>query len=327
MPAAALRVRSSPGADPRLEGEGVNRFARIAVALVLAAGCGAGLLTLYRHRISRLEAELQASRLRLGFVERASPLFAAATERSTRDLNAALRWYAERFDSLEQAHPGRFGADLVEREIDLLARDKKATPDDLSLRREFLDSVRRAHAPLARAEHAPLATAAVDGLRVDLIELTPFEEAGRQRLRLTLLLWGAPRREVAGATRAGIDLGLRALGLDYFTGPERRPFAGGRAGAPRIVIDNPERWVPSFPPHATVAVWALERLPHRTRVVEAALEADRRSADGAVDTLTFRFSLPASESWCLPEGAPFEGEVRLVPAEPEAAASARPEGP
>jgi hypothetical protein len=291
-------------------------------AALLAALSGAAWF--HRHETRRLNHDLAHARARVAFAERASHLYGAGDPDTWRGgTEPALAAWIEENDAIEARFPDLHDPDAVAREIDALEASGRLKPDEIALRREFLETARRFHQRLAKGTWNPLDSLAGPGLRLDVMDVSPVTEDGRPRLRIDAILWGAPRVEASArddgkrtSRKAELMFSFQSLALDFVASGGKRPFAGGKSGQPRLFIENPERWVPEFPPQAALAVWHVDPFPHESAEVQVLFTGEIRQPSRRIP-VTFRSSWPSRDAWRLPEGQPFEGEERIVPAEEE----------
>lgn len=299
----------------------MNPLLRIVLlaGLVLAAlvyGIGA-----HTDAVKTLEFDLAKERLRAAFTERTAYTRSLEdTERWANELVSASRWYESEWTNLLNRHPERRAESDVLATMEAQVAAGQMPKQELENRREWYDATQAVHALLSSGRYTPIASAISNGVRLDILGMKRQSYAGRERMRLDVALWGAPRREVlqkndGGATlKRQLDFNFTRLSLEFIDDNEKL-IGGGDTGAPTLVVDHPERWIPQFPPMAALGTYWIEAFPENTATVDLRIAGDIRSPSAGPIPVSFEWRLPVRAEWKVGAGEAFEGEERLLPAE------------
>ena len=303
----------------------MKKLLLVAVPVGLALLVVVMLLGKQRTQADAYEARLERSRLKREFSERAGALRMLPPDRGAewRDEVLALsRWYLDRLQAVKNRHPGEparpSAVEAAEAE-----RKKPFKPDERAQFEDFQKYAESRFALFQKGTYAPVASAVSGSLRLDLvtIEAGPSPQGG-PGLRIDFALWGAPRyqereegREGA-VTRTQVPVALRSLAFRLFDekGKAYGEMTGG--GEPYQKLVDPERFVEDFPPGALFGTWWIELLPREAATVKIELLAEVRGATGVGQPVPFELTLPIPETWKLPPGTAFQGEIRTVEPEP-----------
>lgn len=275
-------------------------------------------LDAHEKQVTDLEYELQLSALRNQYVERSGWVRSIPAEERWRDEFISLnRWYESQWTALHNRFPGRGTVDAVAAAIEAEAA---AGSQNAALKKEFFDHAKGFQKTLASGHYLPIAHHVESGVRLDLLDMKKVVHEGRNALRVDLAIWGAPRQTIEGraqgeATRKMVlDFALRSLSVEFIDDKDKL-IGGGDTGAPEILIDYPERWIPAFPPQAALGTWWIEPMPAETKDVLLTIAGEIRSGATGSMPVNMEWRLPAKEGWKLGEGQAFEGDERVMPEE------------
>jgi hypothetical protein len=300
----------------------------LVVALPVGLAVLAAILffTFTRSASETSDARLARGRLKRDFGERAGAIRAIPPERLPEwqaEVAALSRWYFEELAAIHNRSPG----ETPRRTGVLAAEDEKKGKLKKEEREAIADFQAYADGRLAllrEAKYAPVASALAEGLRLDLVavEPGPAPGAGGPGLRIDFALWGAPRyleRERSGdksVTRNVVSVAFKRIAFQFLdaAGKPYGEMSGG--GEPYQKLVDPERFVEDFPPGALFGTWWIELLPREAATVKIELLAEVRGATGVGHPLPFELTLPIPETWKLPPGTAFQGEIRTVEPEP-----------
>jgi hypothetical protein len=281
------------------------------------------LLDAWRDRGDAFEARLERARLKREFAER-SALARALPPQPVDDWRAEsaslIRWYVEGLAAIRNRHPGEPARPTA---LEAAEAEKKVAEKDRATIKDFQKYADERFEVLRGARYAPLASAVAEGLRLDLLSIQPgpSPDGGGPGLRIDVALWGAPKvlEREAGAgdkatTRTVVPVALRQLSIKLLDdkGGQFGGMTGG--GEPHQKLADGERFVEDFPPAILFATYWLELLPREPRSLEFELSASIRGAGGRERPAVLAVALPIEESWRLPPGVDFKGEVRIGPA-------------
>jgi hypothetical protein len=278
----------------------------VVIGGALLAG-GVYALNAHNAQISKLDYDLQRSRLRAAYMERTSFAYALADGGRWRDeLAATTRWYEAELADLANRHPGQ---------ASVASGDQREGKDEAS------EAVGAVYEKLKSARYAPIASTTSEGVRIDLLALRRATVEGKSRLRLDAVVWGAPRHTTVTKAdgkgtnaKVSLDFTLQKFGFEFLDA-KKKLLGGGDGGPPALLVANPERFEPSFPPQAAVAVWYLDPMPADAATAELVLGAEIRSPGGVPLPVTAKHSLTVESDWRVRDGEKFEGEERTMPEE------------
>jgi hypothetical protein len=278
----------------------------VVIGGALLAG-GVYALNTHNAQVSKLDFELQRSRLRASYMERASFAYSLSDGGRWRDeLAATTRWYEAELADLANRHPGQASP---------------VTADGRDGKDEAAEAVGAVYERLQSARYAPIATTTSEGVRIDLLSMRRALVDGKSRLRLDAVVWGAPRRTTVtkadgkgAAAKLSLDFALQKISLE-FVDAHKKLLGGGDGGPPSLLVGNPERFAPAFPPQAAVAVWYLDPMPAEAASAELVIGGEIRSSGGVPVPVTAKHTLAVEGEWRVRDGEKFEGEERAMPAE------------
>lgn len=293
------------------------------IALLAGAAIAAVLYGINAHQsaVKSLDYELGKERLRASFVERAS--FARSLEDRERwadELHSLTRWYAGEWTDLLNRHPERRDENDVLASMEAQVKSLNMSKNDFENRKEWFDTTSDIYKLITGGHYSPVASGVDSGIRLDVVRIAKARYEGRDRMRLDVAIWGAPRREVAqksgGETvlRRQLDFALSHLEMEFID-DQQKLIGGGSTGAPVLMVDYPERWIPEFPPLAVLGTYWIDAFPENTDIVDLSIRGDIRSTFGPAIPVSFEWNLPARKAWKLGEGEEFEAEERLMPDE------------
>mgnify|MGYP000859525990 FL=1 len=305
----------------------MKRLLAVALPVGLALVVVIVLLGRQRSAADAYEAKLERSRLKREFSERAGALRLLPPDQGAawRDEVLALsRWYVYRLQGVKNRHPDEPPRASP---VEAAEAERKAPfkPDEKAQFEDFLKYAQGRWALFEKGTYAPVASATAGSLRLDLVAIDagPSPQGG-PGLRIDFALWGAPRyqereeKREGAVTRTQVPVALRSLAFKLFDekGKPYGEMSGG--GEPYQKLVDPERFVEDFPPGALFGTWWIELLPREAATVKIELLAEVRGATGVGHPSPFELTLPIPETWKLPPGTAFQGEIRTVDPEPGA---------
>lgn len=295
----------------------------IRLTLVAAALLGVGAFAFRSHTESmrRFEHDLARERLRAAYVERAAWIRSLSDGERYRDEFAQLaRWYKAEWNDISNRFPELQGPGaLAEMEAQVAAG--KMAREELANRREWYDATKAVHQLIEQGNYDPLLTSTTNGVRLDVVGMRRENYEGKSRLRLDVVAWGAPRREIVQKVDRGMagseaqvkfsaDFDFRRLILEFID--EQQKLVGGtEGGAPVIVVERPERWFPQFPPMAVIGTYWLDPFPDKTASVSLRVATEVKSPWSAPLPAFYEWRVPARPEWRVRTGESFDAEERL----------------
>jgi hypothetical protein len=297
----------------------MKKLLAVALPFGLAVLAAILIVSTMRARQDAADARLERARLKRDFTERAQAAKAVAPERPAdwqAEVVALSRWYFGELQAVRNRHPGepprQGGVEAAEAEQQ--GKLKKEQKEQLQDFQRYADS---RLALLRDGSYTARASAAVEGLRLDLVAVEPGKGPdGAAGLRIDFALWGAPRyveRERAGdrtVTRSVIPVAFKRIAFSFLDPSGKLYGEMSGAGEPYQKLADPERFQDDFPPGVLFGTWWVELFPREAAKAKLEVAVDVRAPSGAVRPATFQAELPVPEAWKLPPGATFQAEVR-----------------
>lgn len=291
----------------------------VIIGVVLVAGAYFA-LDAHDKQVTELAYDLELASLRGQYVERAGWVRSIESTERWRDEFVSLnRWYDAQWTALHNRFPGRSTSEAVLAGIEAESL-AGAKPQETALKKEFFEHTLAFHKLLSGGRYVPIDHHVSNGVRIDLLDMKKETHDGQRALRVDLVIWGAPREtiesKVQGETmkKVVLDFALNALSLEFIDEKDKL-IGGGDTRGPEILIDYPERWVPSFLPQAAIATWWIEPMPQATKTVLLKIDGAIRSGAVGAMPVNMEWRLPARDGWKLGEGQAFEGDERVMPEE------------
>jgi hypothetical protein len=291
----------------------------VAFPVGLAVVAGILLFTSSRSAAEAADARLERARLKRDFTERAQAAKMIAPDRIPEwqaEIAALSRWYFDELTAIRNRHPGEpprpsgVQAAKEDEKGNRKKEDQEAIADFQAYAESRLQLLRE-------GKYAPVASTFAEGVRLDLLAVTPGASPGAgPGLRIDFALWGAPRyleRERANdrtVTRNVVPVAFKRIAVRFLdpAGKLYGEMSGG--GEPYQKLTDPERFVDDFPPGMLFGTWWVELFPREAATAELEVAVDLRAPSGAVRPATFQARLAVPEAWKLPPGATFQAEVR-----------------
>lgn len=287
----------------------------------------------HNDTVARLEFEKGHEALRSAYVERAGWMRSIANEDRYRDELVSLnKWYDASLADLHNRFPGRFVEDAPLKELEAQKAAGQLKAEDFNLKKEFFDLTKTFSDLIASGRYSPVLTSVSNGVRLDVVGVKREPHEGRQALRVDVVAWGAPRREISQRSDSGksvtsrmqLDFALKELNLEFTTmeqpknpkaQPEEKLYGEFKAGAPTMTVEYPERWLPAFPPQAALMTYWIEPMPREATSVTWKLSGEVRSPSGGPLPFVAEWKVTPQADWQLKEGEKFEAEERVMPEE------------
>jgi hypothetical protein len=273
-----------------------------------------------RARTESADARLERARLKRDFTERAQAAKAVPADKPAEwqaEVAALSRWYFEELQGIRNRHPGEparpNGVQAAEEEQK--GKLKKEQREQLEDFQKYAES---RLAVLKEGKYTVVASAPAEGLRLDLLAIESGKSPeGTPGLRIDFALWGAPRyveRERTNdktVTRSVVPVAFKRIAFDFVDPAGKVYGAMNGAGEPYQKLSDPERFVDDFPSGVLFGTWWVEPFPREAATVKLDLDADVRQPSGAVRPALFTVTMPVPETWKLPPGTAFQGEVQI----------------
>ena len=287
---------------------------RLLLPLVVAGVVVLAGVALLSRRSDAAAYRLGLEELRRELVERSVVARGLAGPAGAGEAGALLRWWFERLDALRSRHPGSRGS----------PRPLEGSPGAAEWRR-FAENRLAA----LRAGYQPVASGVDQGVRLDLLSITPGEhpDTHERMLRIDFALWGAPRkleRDGEGAAGRGerqalrvvVPAGFRQLAFRFASAAGKAYGEMTGSGEPYRILKDPERFAEELPVGVALGTWWVEPFPREAAKVEVAVGVQVQGTSAASLSPSFGFELAVPEAWQLRPGEAFKAETRELPPEP-----------
>jgi hypothetical protein len=287
-------------------------------ALIVAAAVVG--VNYHNEQMNRLQLEAGRAKLRAEFVERVGVVNAASqADRHHEELSKLVKWYDAQLADLNNTFPGFHDPDAALNEMKAEVAAGRLKSEEMATKKEWYDETKNLYDAIEHGKYEAMVTGVQEGMRVDLLSLKRATYEGKSRLRMDVVVWGAPRREVVTQIRGGqeahakmqLDMGFRSVDFEFIDEKEKL-VGGGSTGAPTMTVEYPERWIPDFPPEASLMIWYLDPFPAETKTVDLKLGGEVRSQWNAPAPFTQEWKLVAQPDWLIRPGEKFEGEERVM---------------
>lgn len=298
-------------------------MSKIIVAILLGGALVAGVIGAvgaHNDEVARLQLEADRQRLRAEFVERSGAINAASDlDRHREELATLVKWYDSGLATIYNQFPGLHDPDAPMKELQAQVAAGKLKAEDLATRKEFYDETKSLYDSIEKGHYEALATTVLEGIRIDILGIKRATYEGKSRLRMDVVLWGAPRRQVAtkieqgrdARTKPELDFAFHGLDMEFIDEDETL-LGGGNAGGPSMLIDYPEHWIPDFPPQVALAIWYFDPFPAGTKTLDLKMNAEVKSPTASAFPITNEWKLVAQPDWLIRPGEKFEGEERTM---------------
>ncbi|HTT70429.1 MAG TPA: hypothetical protein VMG32_04330 [Anaeromyxobacteraceae bacterium] len=292
---------------------------RLLVPIVIV---GVVLLIAIAQIARRSEAEairLARVELRREMLERATVARGAPGPSGAEEARAALRWWFEAVDGLKM----RFPRAALEGSALKVVAGKGGEGEAEAWRAYAMERL-----AALRAGYTPLLSAVEEGLRLDVLSVSPGEnpETHERGLRIDFALWGAPRRlerDASGAAAAAhptlrvvVPVAFRQLAFRFTSEAGKAYGEMTGNGEPYRLLADPERFSAELPTGVALGTWWVEPFPREAARVEMAVGLQVQGMTSAALAPSFRWELPVPDAWKLREGEVFRAETREAPQEP-----------
>ena len=285
------------------------------VYLILLAGIFVSSYAIYM-RVSETAAEarraVDAEKLRNQYLERVGWMRTLPDAKTYQDeLRPFLRDYFAQVDELVKKynlnpHFDDFQQSLSKREA--AEKSSGSASTDPTPGKILYDRTALTFTQMHDGQYQPMSTATDKGLRLDIVSADLKREAGNQ-IVFSLVLWGAQReiREDKGNhTQKMVALvGFDAVWKIYDA--KNKLIAEVHAGDPGTRVDNPERFIPVFPPQMLLAEYKMDRIPAEAERMDMTVDVSARASWGSSQHATFNYSMPVAREWKLAPGEVWQG--------------------
>lgn len=270
-----------------------NTIAFIVAILAIVAGAGFLILGL-QERVDETEFERELNTARTETARQVPILVQVPEDKLGYDRQQFMRKHRELVGAAVKAHPKQQTEDKFI--LDLEEKAKKGEKDKAKTAeyRERYDFVKKIwNDKLKDGTYKPALSAHDKGIRIDVLDIRPSNDAGQPGLRMDVLIWGAIKDQfAAGGLEMQSVIELEELET---TGPHKgKPKQGivkiNGSALPYVLVDEPWKWIPEWPPGVMVGYYVALPLFHpKAAKYNLTLDFTQRSQGGSV--------IPTSLKW------------------------------
>jgi hypothetical protein len=274
----------------------------------------------HQSDVNKKEVTRQLAVVRQKFSEMEAPLRASGQPSEyARDQNEISKRYQGELDKLGKKFPEVLDVDHEKKEFVKNDEKKPPTAEQRKLRDEYFETTKAAYLALMGGNYAPELTGFSNGVRLDVYSLkratTP---EGESVLRADFIAWGFPSQVQYGdinmqawVTKAADPKAKKKAPVADESNQEIKYKFDATNARPTINIPNPERWVPAFPPGATIGYYYLQLLPRDAEKLDLSFHYQMTTDSGRIVPVEVAFEkLPVTDKLMLPAGAKFEAQSK-----------------
>ena len=275
--------------------------------------------------VNKKEFQRDLAGIKAKFADSMRPLTSSGDpQQYAHEMNSLLKIYKGELDKLATRNREILDVDAEKRKFEETDAKKPPSTEQKNLRNEYMETTKIAFAKLTGGDYAPELTGFQNGARVDFIDLhrvtTP---QGEEMLRASFIAWGFPKEvnwgdiHMAGwVTKApekdGKKPSKKPAAMDFQEdGREIKYKFDASSARPIISINNAERWLPAFPPGATIGYYYLQLLPRDTERLDLSFTYQFTTEGGRIVPVEIAFKqMQPKDLWMLAPGAKFEAQEK-----------------
>lgn len=286
----------------------------IFAGVVVVAGYWA--MQAHNDQIDAHEYQNEIERVKREFGERARWVSSVQKkEQYAEELQLLLKWYFAELTDLNNRFPGRADETKAIKEAQKMVEKGRIKAEELPKYQEWYDYTRAAYDKMKSGGFEPVLSGYDGTMRLDVYRLEREDKGGKAQLRMDFVLWGAPKRsqneEVGGkkVRRVTTSLAFESMGFKFLDEKGNIKFEMSGGGNPFLKVDNPERWVETFPPQTILGTYYLDVFPP-VPSMEMTFALKGMAPSGTPIPAEYRWEVPVQEGWKPRPGEKWEGEER-----------------
>jgi hypothetical protein len=288
---------------------------------VIAGLAVVGLVIFYLNHHSEMKAKEFKEKLattRQKYAERSAGLRSNGTPNEyVRDQNELLKTYKGELEKLAKLDESVLDPEAEKKKFAVSDEKKPPSAEQKRLRDEYFNLAKTQYENLLSGMYRPVLTAFNNGARLDVTSLKRVTTPeGEEALRADFIAWGFPPEVAYG------DINMRV-----WVTKETKPAKGKKGepekaeeikykfdatGArPTIAINNPDRWVQTFPPGATLGYYYLQLMPRDSEKLDLEFHYKMTTDGGRQVSVDILFDkLPVTEAIMMSPGAKLEAQEK-----------------
>jgi hypothetical protein len=230
-----------------------------------------------------------------------------------RDQNMMLKAYKDEIEKLAKLDESVLDVDAEKKKWTHTDEKKPPSAEQRKLRDEYFSVAKSAYENLMSGAYRPALTAFNNGARLDVTSLKRVTTPeGQEALRADFIAWGFPPEVAYGDINMRVWVTKEKKEKGKSEQVEEIKYKFDAAGAhPTIAISNPDRWVQSFPPGATVGYYYLQLMPRDGEKLDLEFHYKMSTDGGRTVPVDVAFEkLPVTEAIMMSPGAKLEAQEK-----------------
>jgi len=261
------------------------------------------------------ERDLSMARIQNSYLERVGWIRANPDEKSYKDeVGTFFRWYFKEIND----HQGRFDGN---KNFDQYVKDLQAKggkDNQAAEKKAAYEYVKNYFDQFRSGNYSPVWTAADKGMRLDIAKAGIVNEGGKDRIRLSTVLWGAQREmQMEGGLKRPVARASYNITWKLYDDKGKLFAEQTISGDPAMKIEWPERFIPEFPPQMVLGHFDLDILPAEAAKSEMLINISSHASSGGDITGQYVWKLDVPADWKLKSGEKWEGAQESIRPEDE----------
>ena len=284
---------------------------------VIAGLAVVGLVIFYLNHHSETKAKEFKEKLvsvRAKYGEKSAALRTGGTPAEyVSDQNGMLKAYKEELSKLASLDASVLDPDHERKKFAESDEKKPPSAEQKKLRDEYYTLAKTQYENLFSGAYKPVLTQFNNGVRLDVTSLKRVTTPdGEEALRADFIAWGFPSEVAYGDINMRVWVGKETKVKGKVEKVDEIKYKFDAAGAhPTIAINNPERWVQSFPPGATVGYYYLQLMPRESEKLDLEFHYKITTDGGRTVSVDMIFDkLPVTEPIMMSPGAKLEAQEK-----------------
>ena len=270
-----------------------NTIAFIIGILAIVAGAGF-LISGLQDRVDEAEFGQELNAARIDTARQVAIVVQSPEDKIGYDRQQFVRKHLELVDAAFKKHPKQKKEDKFI--LDLEEKAKKGEKDKAKTAefRERYDYVKKIWTEkLKDGSYKPVLSAQDHGVRIDVLDMKQSNDGGQQGIRMDVLIWGAMKEQF---TAGGLEI-QSIVELDELekSGKNKgKPKQGivkvNGSALPYVLVDEPWKWIPEWPPGVMVGYYVGLPLFHpKAAKYNFTLDFTQRTQGGSIIPISIKW--------------------------------------
>lgn len=291
-----------------------NTIAFIIGILAIVAGAGF-LISGLQDRVDEAEFAEMMNLARIETARQVPIIVQVPDDKVAYDRQQFMRKHLELIGAALKAHPKQKSEDKFI--LDLEEKAKKGEKDKAKTAeyRERYDYVKKVWTDkLKDGSYKTALTGQDKGIRIDILDIKQSNDGGQQGMRMDVLIWGAVKEQF---TAGGLEMQsvIELEELEKSGKNKGKPKQGivkvNGSALPYVLVDEPWKWIPEWPPGVMVGYYIGLPLFHpKAAKYNFTLDFSQRSQGGTVIPVSIKWKdLPVDPAVRGAPGSQWDAEV------------------